>query len=103
MVKETLFDSVNKFKTITFKEGAVIVEILKQISINRIDLQQFMLKLSEPIEGIFPTCIYFWLFLITRICIISDYFEVEEKTMSYIQALLHDFVILISVMTEIII
>ena len=38
MVKETLFDSVNKFKTITFKEGAVIVEILKQISINRIDL-----------------------------------------------------------------
>lgn len=27
MVKETLFDSVNKFKTITFKERALIIEI----------------------------------------------------------------------------
>lgn len=38
MVKETLFDSVNKFKTITFKEGVLIIEILKQIFINKIDL-----------------------------------------------------------------
>ena len=38
MVKETIVDSVNKFKTITFKEGALIIEIVKQIFINKIDL-----------------------------------------------------------------